>query len=74
MQAANALAFLAKIDEVKEQAESVRHVRGLLDGRLIDRALLGLEQLWTRDVARICLARLAQGFDGRKTLPAPTAR
>ena len=42
VQAADALAFLAKIDEVKKEAESMRDGRGLLHRKAIDRALLGL--------------------------------
>ena len=74
-QAANPLAFLTKINEMKKQAESMRDVRGLLHGKAIDRALLGLRAAWRQGWGFGEFAwRLSAGLQWPKTLPAPTAR
>src|SRR5579864_1228357 len=64
-QPAYALPFLAEVHEVEEQAEGVRHFRGLAEGRPLGFLLDRLEQLGCGILAD-ALRKMAQVFNRRE--------
>jgi hypothetical protein len=62
-QPAHALAFLAQVDEVKEQAEGVRNFRGAAERQAVDFMLLRSEQVRVNVLADL-FRELAKTLDG----------